>query len=87
MREQKEMKGSDQNIYPRTKYHGLNNVIQIPFSFITQAWILEKTGLLASVEDPGADLSSVITLQRRLNTIERDIAAVPTKVGNSISNF
>merc|ERR1712168_1188535 len=31
-------------------------------------------------EDPGADLSSVITLQRRLNAIERDIAAVPTKL-------
>jgi spectrin beta len=57
-------------------------VVQTLYSEITetQAWILEKSGLLASVEDPGADLSSVITLQRRLNTIERDIAAVPTKL-------
>jgi spectrin beta len=57
-------------------------VVQTLYSEITepQAWILEKSGLLSSVEDPGADLSSVITLQRRLNTIERDIAAVPTKL-------
>lgn len=46
----------------------------------TQSWILEKSRLLASVEDPGADLSSVITLQRRLNSIERDIAALPSKM-------
>ena len=42
--------------------------------------MVEKSRLLASVEDPGVDLSSVITLQRRLNTIERDIAALPSKV-------
>ena len=41
---------------------------------------MEKSRLLASVEDPGADLSSVITLQRRLHGIERDIAALPMKV-------
>lgn len=46
----------------------------------TQTWMVEKSRLLASVEDPGVDLSSVITLQRRLNTIERDIAALPSKV-------
>ena len=46
----------------------------------TRSWMIEKSRLLASVEDPGVDLSSVITLQRRLNTIERDIAALPSKV-------
>ncbi|XP_065656363.1 spectrin beta chain, non-erythrocytic 1 isoform X4 [Hydra vulgaris] len=46
----------------------------------TQSWIVEKTGLLASVEDPGADLSSVIALQRRLLSIERDIASLPLKM-------
>ena len=45
-----------------------------------QSWIVEKSRLLASVEDPGADLSSVIALQRRLHGIERDIAALPMKV-------
>jgi len=45
--------------------------------------MVEKSRLLASVEDPGVDLSSVITLQRRLNTIERDIAALPSKVTTS----
>lgn len=44
---------------------------------------MEKSRLLASVEDPGADLSSVITLQRRLHGIERDIAALPMKVSDS----
>lgn len=46
----------------------------------TRTWMMEKSRLLASVEDPGVDLSSVITLQRRLNSIERDIAALPSKV-------
>lgn len=46
----------------------------------TRTWMVEKSRLLASVEDPGVDLSSVITLQRRLNTIERDIAALPSKM-------
>jgi len=49
----------------------------------TRTWMVEKSRLLASVEDPGVDLSSVITLQRRLNTIERDIAALPSKVTTS----
>ena len=56
----------------------------------TQTWMVEKSRLLASVEDPGVDLSSVITLQRRLNTIERDIAALPSKVSlflSKVSNF
>ena len=44
---------------------------------------MEKSRLLACVEDPGADLSSVITLQRRLHGIERDIAALPMKVNDS----
>ena len=60
-------------------------MIIISHSNFFQAWILEKSGLLASVEDPGADLSSVITLQRRLNTIERDIASVPTKVNEILT--
>ena len=51
----------------------------------TQTWMVEKSRLLASVEDPGVDLSSVITLQRRLNTIERDIAALPSKVSLFLS--
>ena len=63
------------------------NIIANTLHFFSQSWIVEKSRLLASVEDPGADLSSVITLQRRLHGIERDIAALPMKVSESDLDF
>eukprot|EP00795_Rhopilema_esculentum_P013447 gene13447-4319_t len=46
----------------------------------TQTLIIEKTGILKTVEEVGTDLASVISLQRKLNSIERDIAALQNKL-------
>lgn len=48
----------------------------------TISWIEEKTKLLQSTEDLGNDLSGIITLQRRLSGMERDLAAIYQQVDN-----
>ncbi|XP_028393281.1 spectrin beta chain, non-erythrocytic 1-like isoform X3 [Dendronephthya gigantea] len=48
----------------------------------TKTWIQEKKSVLATVQEVETkDLSSVITVQRRLNVIQRDLGALEDKVG------
>uniref|UniRef100_T1IQM9 Spectrin beta chain n=1 Tax=Strigamia maritima TaxID=126957 RepID=T1IQM9_STRMM len=46
----------------------------------TITWIEEKTRLLQSTEELGTDLTGVMTLQRRLSGMERDLAAIQAKL-------
>ncbi|XP_053553688.1 spectrin beta chain, erythrocytic [Bombina bombina] len=46
----------------------------------TKNWIVEKIKVIDSTKDLGNDLSSVITIQRKLYGIERDIAAIEAKL-------
>jgi len=46
----------------------------------TISWIEEKTKLLQSTEDLGNDLTGIMTLQRRLSGMERDVAAIHDKI-------
>ncbi len=48
----------------------------------TISWIEEKTRLLQSTEELDNDLSGIITLQRRLSGMERDLAAICSQVDN-----
>lgn len=51
------------------------------YSFIiNQTWIDEKKKLLEATEDLGDDLVGIMTLQRRLSGMERDLAAIHAKV-------
>ena len=45
-----------------------------------QGWIHEKAKLIESTDELGNDLAGVMTLQRRLSTMERDLAAIQAKV-------
>lgn len=53
------------------------------FSSIAQSWIHEKAKIIESTEELGNDLTGVMTLQRRLSGMERDLAAIQAKVGLS----
>ncbi|MBN3270904.1 SPTB2 protein, partial [Polyodon spathula] len=46
----------------------------------TETWILEKTHVVESTQDLGNDLAAVITNQRKLYGIERDLAAIQAKL-------
>ncbi|XP_029900365.1 spectrin beta chain, erythrocytic isoform X1 [Myripristis murdjan] len=46
----------------------------------TEAWIKDKTRLIESTQDLGNDLAAVMTIQRKLFGIERDLAAIDTKL-------
>ncbi|XP_043206093.1 spectrin beta chain-like isoform X2 [Amphibalanus amphitrite] len=46
----------------------------------TVSWIEEKTKLLHETKDLGSDLAGIMTLQRKLNGMERDIAAIQAKL-------
>ncbi|KAM7289812.1 spectrin beta chain isoform X5 [Ixodes scapularis] len=46
----------------------------------TITWIEEKTKLLQATEDLGDDLTGIMTLQRRLSGMERDLAAIQAKL-------
>ena len=48
----------------------------------TMTWIREKAKLIESTDELGNDLGGVITLQRRLSGLERDLAAIQAKVSN-----
>ncbi|XP_071041629.1 spectrin beta chain [Parasteatoda tepidariorum] len=48
----------------------------------TITWIEEKKKLLEATEDLGDDLVGIMTLQRRLSGMERDLAAIHTKLEN-----
>ena len=46
----------------------------------TVTWVEEKVKLLTATEDLGNDLSSIMTLQRRLGGMEKDVDAIKTKL-------
>ncbi|KAF7201466.1 spectrin beta chain, erythrocytic isoform X1 [Nothobranchius furzeri] len=46
----------------------------------TEAWIKEKTRIIESTQDLGNDLAAVMTIQRKLFGIERDLAAIDAKL-------
>ncbi|XP_037550656.1 spectrin beta chain, erythrocytic [Nematolebias whitei] len=46
----------------------------------TEAWIKEKTRVIESTQELGNDLAAVMTIQRKLFGIERDLAAINTKL-------
>ncbi|XP_040916505.1 spectrin beta chain, erythrocytic [Toxotes jaculatrix] len=46
----------------------------------TEAWIKDKTRVIESTQDLGNDLAAVMTIQRKLFGIERDLAAIDAKL-------
>lgn len=46
----------------------------------TVAWIEDKKRILQSTEELGSDLAGIMTLQRRLSGMERDLAAIQAKL-------
>ncbi|XP_067099626.1 spectrin beta chain, erythrocytic isoform X1 [Osmerus mordax] len=46
----------------------------------TEAWIKEKTRVIESTQELGNDLAAVMTIQRKLFGMERDLAAIDTKL-------
>lgn len=46
----------------------------------TDAWIRDKTRVIESTQDLGNDLAAVMTIQRKLYGMERDLAAIETKL-------
>lgn len=46
----------------------------------TEAWIRDKTRVIESTQDLGNDLAAVMTIQRKLFGIERDLAAIDSKL-------
>uniref|UniRef100_A0A7N8YB06 Spectrin beta chain n=1 Tax=Mastacembelus armatus TaxID=205130 RepID=A0A7N8YB06_9TELE len=46
----------------------------------TGAWIKDKTRVIESTQDLGNDLAAVMTIQRKLFGIERDLAAIDAKL-------
>uniref|UniRef100_A0A8C1F3H2 Spectrin beta chain n=1 Tax=Cyprinus carpio carpio TaxID=630221 RepID=A0A8C1F3H2_CYPCA len=46
----------------------------------TESWIKEKTRVIESTQDLGNDLAAVITIQRKLFGMERDLAAIQDKL-------
>ncbi|KAL0969750.1 hypothetical protein UPYG_G00231790 [Umbra pygmaea] len=46
----------------------------------TEAWIREKTRIIESTQDLGNDLNAVMTIQRKLYGMERDLAAIEDKL-------
>lgn len=47
---------------------------------VMQTWIRDKSKLVESTDELSNDLTGVITLQRRLSGLERDLAAIEAKV-------
>ncbi|XP_028994013.1 spectrin beta chain, erythrocytic isoform X2 [Betta splendens] len=46
----------------------------------TEAWIKDKTRVIESTQDLGNDLAAVMTIQRKLFGVERDLAAIDAKL-------
>uniref|UniRef100_A0A665VLJ8 Spectrin beta chain n=1 Tax=Echeneis naucrates TaxID=173247 RepID=A0A665VLJ8_ECHNA len=46
----------------------------------TEGWIKDKTRVIESTQDLGNDLAAVMTIQRKLFGMERDLAAIDTKL-------
>lgn len=47
----------------------------------TCKWIMDKTKVVESIKDLGRDLAGVISIQRKLSGLERDVAAIQARVG------
>ncbi|XP_004698710.1 spectrin beta chain, erythrocytic isoform X1 [Echinops telfairi] len=47
----------------------------------TSKWIVDKTKVVESTKDLGRDLAGVIAIQRKLSGLERDVAAIQSRVG------
>ncbi|XP_072485705.1 spectrin beta chain, erythrocytic [Notamacropus eugenii] len=47
----------------------------------TGKWIMDKTEVVESTKDLGRDLAGVIAIQRKLYGLERDVAAIQSRVG------
>ncbi|XP_045678064.1 spectrin beta chain, erythrocytic [Phyllostomus hastatus] len=47
----------------------------------TSKWITDKTKVVESIKDLGRDLAGVISIQRKLSGLERDVAAIQARVG------
>uniref|UniRef100_A0A674J021 Spectrin beta chain n=1 Tax=Terrapene triunguis TaxID=2587831 RepID=A0A674J021_9SAUR len=47
----------------------------------TRKWILDKTNVIQSTQEMSRDLAGVIAIQRKLYGIERDLAAIQTRLG------
>uniref|UniRef100_H0WLF2 Spectrin beta chain n=2 Tax=Otolemur garnettii TaxID=30611 RepID=H0WLF2_OTOGA len=47
----------------------------------TSKWIMDKTKMVESTKDLGRDLAGVIAIQRKLSGLERDVAAIQSRVG------
>lgn len=56
----------------------MNDVIKT--TCFVQTWIREKAKLIESTDELGNDLAGVMTLQRRLSGLERDLAAIQAKL-------
>ncbi|KAF6734216.1 Spectrin beta chain, non-erythrocytic 1 [Oryzias melastigma] len=48
----------------------------------TKSWIKEKTKVIESTQELGNDLTGVMALQRKLTSMERDLAAIEDKLGD-----
>uniref|UniRef100_A0A8B9PHB0 Spectrin beta chain n=1 Tax=Apteryx owenii TaxID=8824 RepID=A0A8B9PHB0_APTOW len=48
----------------------------------TRKWILSKTRVVESTQDMGRDLAGVLAIQRKLYGIERELAAVESRLGS-----
>ncbi|XP_056151513.1 spectrin beta chain, erythrocytic [Lampris incognitus] len=46
----------------------------------TETWIKDKTRVIESTQDLGNDLAAIMTIQRKLFGMERDLAAIDTKL-------
>ena len=59
------------------------------FLFCVKLWITEKSSLLLSVEEVTnmKDLATVMILQRRLNSIQRDLGPLEDKVDAPLSAY
>ncbi|XP_077395251.1 spectrin beta chain, erythrocytic isoform X2 [Festucalex cinctus] len=52
----------------------------------TAAWIREKTRIIASTRELGNDLVAVMAIQRKLHGMERDLAAIDSKLDNLVAD-
>ena len=59
-------------------------IIQNNPIWLLQSWIHEKAKVIESTDELGNDLSGVMTLQRRLSGMERDLAAIQAKVSDKL---
>ncbi|XP_055496760.1 spectrin beta chain, non-erythrocytic 1-like isoform X1 [Leucoraja erinacea] len=66
------------------KKNNMNSALSLQNYYLecdeTKVWICEKTKLIESTQDLGNDLAGVMTIQRKLCGIERDLAAIESRL-------